>query len=210
MIQMKTILFQGDSITDAMRWKDGEEYMGSGYATMTAGKIGMNYPGKYRILNRGISGNRSCDLYARVKSDIINLKPDILTILIGVNDTWHELEVQNGVCVERYEDFLNMIVDDVKAALPKIKIILLEPFVMAGTGNAPYYDAFEEDVKKRQAVSKKVAEEHGLPYVFLQEKLEALAAKCSMDYVLYDGVHPSFAGHAVISEALYETLKEYL
>ena len=210
MTQMKTILFQGDSITDAMRYKEVDGYMGSGYATMTAGKIGLNYPGKYNILNRGISGNRSCDLYGRVRADIINLKPDILTILIGVNDTWHELEVQNGVSVARYEDLLNMLIEDVKKALPEIKIILLEPFVMLGSGTEQYYDAFAEDVVKRQEVCRKLAEKYELPYVLLQEKLEALAAKCSKEYVLYDGVHPTFAGHALISEALYETLKPML
>ena len=207
---MKTLLFQGDSITDADRCRESDEYMGSGYASMTAGKIGMNYPGQYRILNRGISGNRSCDLYARVKADIINLKPDILTILIGVNDTWHELAHNNGVSVERYEDLLNMLICDVKKALPNIKIVLLEPFVMLGSGTGNYYEAFAEDVKKRQHVCEKVAQKHGLPYVLLQKKLEDLAARCSSEYVLYDGVHPTFAGHAVISEALYEALEPIL
>ena len=207
---MKTLLFQGDSITDADRCREADEYMGSGYASMTAGKIGMNYPGQYRILNRGISGNRSCDLYARVKADIINLQPDILTILIGVNDTWHELAHNNGVSIERYEDLLNMLICDVKKVLPNIKIVLLEPFVMLGSGTEPYYDAFAKDVKKRQMVCQKVAQQHGLPYVLLQKKLEDLAAMCSAEYVLYDGVHPTFTGHAVISEALYEVLKPIL
>ena len=207
---MKTILFQGDSITDAGRVRDAYAHLGGGYATMTAGKIGLNFPGKYNCLNRGIGGNRSCDLYARIKADIINLDPDILTILIGVNDTWHELAHNNGVSVERYEDFLNMLICDVKQALPNIQIVLLEPFVMLGSGTEPYYEAFAEDVAKRQAICQKVAQQHSLPYVLLQKKLDALAAVSCNEYVLVDGVHPSFAGHAVIAEALYEALKSIL
>ena len=207
---MKTILFQGDSITDVGRCRDNEHYLGSGYATMTAGKIGVNYPGQYVCLNRGISGNRSCDLYARIKSDIINLKPDILTILIGVNDTWHELAHQNGVSIKRYETLLDLLICDVKEALPAIKIVLLEPFVLKGTDTDIYFDAFAEDVAKRQVVCKKLSEKHDLPFVPLQNLLENFAKKTSNDYVLVDGVHPTYTGHTLISDALYHVLTSIL
>ena len=81
---------------------------------------------------------------------------------------------------------------------------------MKGSGTEAYYEAFAEDVASRQAVCQRVAQQHGLVYVQLQEKLEALAARSSGEYVLYDGVHPSFAGHAVIAEALYEALEPIL
>ena len=103
-----------------------------------------------------------------------------------------------------------MLICDVKKALPNIKIVLLEPFVMLGSGTESYYEAFAEDVKKRQHVCEKVAQKYSLSYVLLQKKLEDLAARCSAEYVLYDGVHPTFAGHAVISEALYEALAPIL
>ena len=83
---MKLILFQGDSITDTGRDFNYDHNTGYGYVTMTAGKIAVDYPGQFRFLNRGISGNRIVDVYARIKKDIINLKPDYVSILIGVND----------------------------------------------------------------------------------------------------------------------------
>ena len=100
---MKLVLFQGDSITDCGRNREADHPMGSGYATMAAGEIMAEHPGEYRFLNRGISGNRSVDLYARIKQDLINLKPDYLSILIGVNDVWHEYTRQNGVDADKFE-----------------------------------------------------------------------------------------------------------
>ena len=94
---MQTILFQGDSITDAGRSRENDYSRGFGYSTIVAGKIGRKYAGKYELKNKGISGNRVVDVYARIKSDIINLKPDYMSILIGVNDVWHEVRHQNGV-----------------------------------------------------------------------------------------------------------------
>ena len=87
---MKTIVFQGDSITDAIRNCENDNYMGSGYATMVAGELGLSEPNEYKFYNRGISGNRVLDLYARWKTDCLNLKPDYLSILVGINDVWHE------------------------------------------------------------------------------------------------------------------------
>ena len=210
MIQMKTILFQGDSITDCERNRDDSSCLGQGYAVITAEKIAANYPDQYRFLNKGISGNRSVDLYARVKCDIINLKPDILTIMIGVNDSWHELEEQNGVSVERYEELLNMLIEDVKKALPEIKIVLLEPFVMLGSGTEKYYDVFAQEVAQRQAICKRLAEKYDLLFVPLQEKLQSFAANNPTEDVLFDGVHPFYAGHLLICDALYEALKPIL
>ena len=95
---MKRILFQGDSITDACRSRESDDWKGMGYPTFVSGKLGYEFPNEYEFLNRGVSGNRSIDLIARIKEDMINLKPDIMSILIGVNDVWHEFGSQNGVC----------------------------------------------------------------------------------------------------------------
>ena len=105
---MKTILFQGDSITDTGRDKQNPTSLGNGYASMTASKICVDYPGQYECFNRGISGNRSVDLYARIKAHGTNMKPDIMTILIGINDVWHEFGSQNGVDAPKYERIMDM------------------------------------------------------------------------------------------------------
>lgn len=207
---MKTILFQGDSITDCGRHREADAYMGSSYATMLAGDISLGYPGQYEFVNRGIGGNRSADLYARIRPDIINLKPDILTILIGVNDTWAELAHNNGISVENYENIYDMLIRDVKNALPQTKIIILEPFVLHGVDTDIYFDAFSEDVAKRQAVCRKLAEKHGLLFVPLQEMLRTFEEEHPGVKVVLDGVHPNFTGHRLIADALYDVLKPIL
>lgn len=207
---MKRILCQGDSITDFLRADESQNYMGSGYVTMLAGKIALAHPGKYEVVNRGISGNRVVDLYARIKKDVINLKPDILTVLIGVNDVWHEIAHQNGVATEKYEKILSMFVEEVKEALPDVKIILMEPFVLEGKDTAEHMDCFAPVVAANARACRRVAEKFDLGFVPLQEKLRAFAEETSNEYVLFDGVHPAPAGHAIITEALFEELNKIL
>lgn len=96
MKEMKTILFQGDSITDAGRNKEASQDLGGGYPCLVGAKLGRRYPEKYRFLNRGIGGNKVTDLIGRWKRDCINLQPDYLSILVGVNDVWHELDWREG------------------------------------------------------------------------------------------------------------------
>ena len=207
---MKTIVFQGDSITDCTYPRQYPTELGNGYVTMTAGAVTLNYPGLYRCINRGISGNRSTDMYARIKSDVLNLKPDILTVLIGVNDVWHEFQANNGVSAPKYEMILKLFLQEVREALPQCKIILLEPFVLKGTANEAYFEAFRDEVYLRAKACRRVAEEFGLPFVPLQEKISALAQLTDNAYVLHDGVHPTSAGHALITRELYPVLQTIL
>ena len=91
------------------------------------------------MYNRGVSGNHVVDLYARIKTDIINLKPDYMSILIGVNDVWHTFDGQeNGVEAEKYFRIYSALIEEIKEALPEIKIMILEPFTLKGTGNQAY------------------------------------------------------------------------
>lgn len=207
---MKLILFQGDSITDTGRDFNYDPDMGYGYATMTAGKILVDYPGKFRFLNRGISGNRIVDLYARIKRDIINLKPDYLSILIGVNDVWHEIGEQNGVSEEKFRMVYDLLIRELKEALPELKILILEPFVLEGPATEHAIETFTTEVAKRAEVCKELAEKHGLIFIPLQKKLEALAEATSNTYVLIDGVHPNTAGYELISRELYAAYAKIL
>ena len=147
---MKTILFQGDSITDAGRDKATDGHMGFGYATFVKGAIGMDYPNEYQFINRGISGNRIVDVYSRIKMDILNLKPDIMSLLIGVNDVWHELNNQNGVEAEKFFKIYDMLIEEIKQELPDIKIIILEPFVLKTGATEEKWDVFSVEVAKKR------------------------------------------------------------
>lgn len=196
---MKRILFQGDSITDCSRNRDDDLNKGMGYATLVSARLGYDNFGEYEFINRGISGNRIVDLYARIKNDIINLKPDYMSILIGVNDVWHDFAHQNGVDSEKFEKIYSMLIEEVKAALPDIKIMILEPYVLKGTATEDVWEEFRSEVEKRAAAAKRVAEKYGLVFVPLQDKFDEMASKQPEPYWTWEGVHPSSAGHELIA-----------
>ena len=210
---MQTILFQGDSITDAGRSREDDMNAGLGYPTLIKGELGYEYPNQYIMYNRGISGNRVVDVYARIKADIINLKPDVMSILIGVNDVWHEFGHHNGVDAEKYFKIYSMLIEEIKAALPDVKIMILEPFVLRGDGTDNTQDEpdkwniFHTEVLKRAEKARKIAETYNLPFIPLQDKFEEAAKLAPNDYWLRDGVHPTTAGHELIKREWIKTFK---
>lgn len=199
----KTILFQGDSITDCGRERTQPEELGRGYPRLIASELGFDFPEEYTFYNRGISGNRIVDVYARIKADIINLKPDVMSLLIGVNDVWHEIDCQNGVSTEKFEKIYNLLIQEIKAALPDIKILIMEPFVLPGSATCDQEDMpdrwnrFSSDVYAHAAAAKRVAEANGLSFVQLQDQFTELDAKHPGIW-LVDGVHPTAFGHQLI------------
>lgn len=201
------ILFQGDSITDVGRPRDHDFFMGSGYATLVSAHLGFEEPGKYEFVNRGVSGNRIVDVYARMKVDILNLKPDIMSILIGVNDVWHEFSYQNGVDAEKFYKVYAMLIEEVKAALPDIKIMILEPFALKARATEEHWEEFRSETEKRAAMAKKIADTYNLPFIPLQKGFDELAAKVTPDYWLFDGVHPSPMGHEYIKTQWLKAFK---
>lgn len=202
------ILFQGDSITDAGRSRENDDVLGSGYPLLVKAALGYEAPGEYEFLNRGISGNRVVDLYARIKADIINLKPDVMSILIGVNDVWHEFSRENGVDAEKYYKIYDMLIEEVKIALPEIKIMILEPFVLKASATEEKWEGFYAETKKRAQMAKKIAEKYDLPFIALQAGFEELSKLQPADYWLADGVHPTAMGHEFIKNKWIEEFKK--
>lgn len=202
------ILFQGDSITDAYRARDNDWNLGIGYPRLVNAHLGLEEAGEHEFFNRGISGNRIVDLYARIKRDIINLKPDVMSILIGVNDVWHGLDEKspNGVDEDRFYDVYCMLIEDVKKALPNIKIMILEPFVLKASATEGKWDVFKSEVEIRAQKAREVAQKYDLTFVELQSGFDTLCEKAPADYWLGDGVHPSANGHEFIKR---EWLKAY-
>ena len=203
------ILLYGDSITDASRIRE-EEYCpgahGYGYARMITNELMGTDPYKYQVLNRGISGNRITDLYARVKGDVWNHQPDVLSILVGVNDVWHEISHGDGTELDRFEKIYRALIEETKERLPNIKILLMEPFVTEGTATTPQMDRFSA-VKEYAKVVKKLADEYGLFFLPLQEKMEACHEKFP-EYCTSDGVHPHVAGAKVIADEWLKLFRE--
>ena len=201
------ILFQGDSITDAGRVREDETNVGRGYPILVKAKLGLENPGKYEFINKGISGNRVVDLYARIKSDIINLKPDVMSILIGVNDVWHEISRENGVDADKFYKIYDMLIEEVKTALPDIKIMIMEPFVLNASATQGNWEEFNAEVKKRAQMAKKIAEKYNLPFIELQKGFDELTKKEEPSYWLKDGVHPTEMGHEYIKNQWLEAFK---
>ena len=211
------IVFFGDSITDMGRNREHNKTTdiwsyGSGYPIFVASDLYKIDPNKYEVINRGISGNRIVDLYARIKSDVWNLQPDVLSILIGVNDVWHEINWKNGVEIERFEKTYRNLIEDTLKALPNIKVVLCEPFVLKGkatenTEDIP--DKYERflAVYEYAKVVKKLAKEYNLYFLPLQEKFVERAEIYGVEPFLYDGVHPMIAGATLIADEWLKLFK---
>ncbi len=210
----KRILFQGDSITDAGRTKDDFYHLGVGYANMVKVSMNTDYPNEYEFINRGVAGNSIVDLYARVKVDFINLKPDYASIFIGVNDTWHELENNNGVDTDRFENIYTMLIEDVKAACPETKLMIISPYVLEGSGTCnteeepDRLDRFRKDLAEKAAVAKRIAEKYNLPLLELQPAMDEACTKAPASHWVYDGVHPTAFGHELLKRLWIKTFKE--
>lgn len=205
---MKVFLFQGDSITDANRVDDNEDNfgLGCGYPLLVSADLAKNRKGEFRFINRGVSGDRITDVYTRIKEDIINLKPDYMSILIGVNDVAHELTMSCGVVTEKFERIYGMLIEEIKEALPEIKIIILEPFVLNGSATSELWDSYKSEVKKHAQAAKRIADKYKLEFVPLQDKFDEACADGDTRYWSVDGVHPTAAGHQIIKEELTEAI----
>ena len=202
----KTVLFYGDSITDAQRNRQDDNYRGSGYATLVSARLGLENPGEYSFVNRGIMGNTVVDLYNRRQTDVFDLKPEIMSILIGVNDAAvHNSTPDNpdGVPTDEYERVYTKLVEEILASNPSIKLMILEPFVLPGTlsckGRDDIYPGFKHETELRAKKAQCVAEKFGIPFIRLQNLFDEACKKAPVEYWLHDGVHPTSAGHEIIA-----------
>lgn len=205
---MKIVLF-GDSITDGARYREegyGPASYGFGYVRIIGNELMGADPYKYQVVNRGISENTVTDLYARIKGDVWNLKPDVLSILIGVNDVWHEISHGAGTELDRYEKTYRSIIEETKERLPNVTMMICEPFVTEGTATTPDMDRFLA-VKEYAKVAKKLAEEYGLVFVPFQAQIDECYRKFP-EYCLSDGVHPHVAGVKTLADAWLKVFRE--
>jgi lysophospholipase L1-like esterase len=204
-----TILFQGDSITDTGRNRDlpqanHGQALGHGYCNQIASTLLRHHPTRnLQFYNRGISGNRVVDLYARWRSDAINLRPSIISILIGVNDTWHHFGSNNGVEVDRYAEVYRMLLEYTRKELPSTHFILCEPFVLPC---GVVQNEWQEEMSQRQQIVKTLAADFGADFVPFQKQFDEVSATPAPEYWLGDGVHPTPAGHRLMAESWMETV----
>lgn len=205
-----TILFQGDSITDAGRDRKREnkvndsKAIGRGYVHSIASQLLADYPSdNLKIYNRGISGNKVFQLANRWDKDCLTVKPDVLSILIGVNDIWHALKGKSDGTVEKYEkDYAELLQRTLKA-LPDVKLVICEPFVLrCGAVNDEWFPEFD----KYRDVAKKMATDFNAVFVPFQSMFDKAVTQAPAKHWAADGVHPTMAGGGLMAEEWLNTV----
>lgn len=211
----KLILFQGDSITDGNRIKTNEwdlnHQMGHGYSFLINAKLGAKYPEKgYRFINRGISGNRIADLFGRWKEDALKYSPDILSIMIGVNDVCSYVSNGTGSAADRFEKIYQLLIDEVKENKPETQIVICEPFMLDVGEEHELTVQRMESLLLLQAKTRLIAEGNGAVFVPLQDKFNEMGKKYGNEYWIWDGVHPTVCGHQLIADEWIRCCAEIL
>lgn len=197
------VLFQGDSITDAGRSRDkagvanDQAGLGGGYAAMAAAGLLMDFPDReLKIYNRGISGNKVYQLAERWEADCTKLRPNLVSILIGVNDYWHTLSGGYKGTAEIYERDYRALVKRTLEQLPGVSLMICEPFVLrTGAVNEKWFPEFD----KYRAASRRVADEFKALFVPFQLTFDRAVKFAPAEHWAKDGVHPSAAGAALMA-----------
>lgn len=202
---MNVIVFQGDSITDAGRSREHQEAnstrsLGRGYAGLITAQLMGEQPSKnWQCYNRGISGNKVFQLAERWQADCLDLQPDVLSILIGVNDFWHTLTNNYKGTAETYEQDLRALLNLTKQSLPDLKLIIGEPFAVAGgsaINDAEWYPKFN----RYRAAAKNIAEDFGAAWIPYQTLFDEALAEAPVEYWCPDGVHPAIPGSYLMAQ----------
>lgn len=191
------ILFQGDSITDACR--DRSDYHNlAGYALYTAEILGDGN----EYIDLGISGDRSIDILNRYERDIKDIAPDVMTILIGINDVWRRYDSNAYTSPEEYERNLKTILSKVKSDLPETKIIVIEPFLLPASDKRHW----RRDLAEVIEAARNVAVEYADGYVPMDGIFAKQRLSCPWQKLSEDGVHPAEEGHKLIAKYLAEEI----
>lgn len=196
--QGSRVLFQGDSITDGNRGAPRPKphprpWLRVHHRGQTWGRLSRT---ETRLYNRGVSGNTVLNLETRWAKDTLALKPDLLSVMIGVNDNG------KGVALETYEATYDKILTEARAQNPKLKLVLMEPFVRHPGKPVP------EGIVARQAIVAKLALKHGAALVRLQKLFDDAAAKTADDYWVWDSVHPTYRGHQLMADEWERVVRE--
>ncbi|MET9105394.1 SGNH/GDSL hydrolase family protein [Streptomyces zhihengii] len=193
------LLFQGDSITAAKREADIPSDLGRGYVRRVAHALADTHP-DLQVVNRGVSGNRAADLAERWQNDTLALKPQLVSVLIGVNDTWRRFDRDDPTSVTAYEQSYRRIL--ALSADQNSRLVLVEPFLLPVRAEQW---AWREDLDARIAVVRRLAWEFNAPFL----AADGLLNQAACDYggaaaLTDDGVHLNDAGHSVLAQAWLE------
>ncbi len=215
------ILFQGDSITDTGRSRDEKKpniHLGNGYVSMIAGQlIAENPDAGYEIYNRGVSGNRIGDTYARWLEDAVRMDFDLLSILSGVNDVGFHLRMNRGSDPDRFESIYDLMLKEAVESHPNARIILVEPFIfrfpiepgMASEDICRDWDLWKREIHARGDRVEKLAKKYGALFVPMFDHFESLCAKHDPRLFSLDCIHLTPAGNHILAQRWLETARRY-
>ncbi len=198
------ILFQGDSITDAGRDYNDPKSLGEGYAYYSAKAVSEAFPDtEFEFINRGINGHRAEDLSRRWTKDAIELNPDVVSILIGINDTWHRAAEKNWVPNEEFEGYYRDLLERLKKET-HTKIIMLEQFLLY----VPDKDCFHVDLDPKIQITRKLAREYADVFIPLDGLFAAASVGTAPTEFASDGVHPTKKGAELIAGHYLEAYRK--
>lgn len=203
------VLFQGDSITDCHRHREetlfnSERGLGYGYVNHAAAVLVLNHASLApQVYNRGISGNKVYQLRDRWQQDCYDLKPDVLSILIGVNDFWHALGGGYDGTPETYRRDYLALMEQTRERMPDMQVVICEPFAINGVKAVT--DAWYPKFYEIQAAAREVADQYADVFVPFQQVFDRAMEVAPAAYWTGDGVHPNLAGDQLIARAWLET-----
>ncbi|NLE24557.1 MAG: SGNH/GDSL hydrolase family protein [Clostridiaceae bacterium] len=204
------LIMIGDSVTDCGRARPvGEgrsEAIGNGYVSLVQSSIMTAYPERrIRVINMGVSGNTVRDLKERWESDVIALKPDWLSIMIGINDVWRQfdlpLQKELHIYIDEYKETLEELVDKTKSKLKGL--VLMTPYYIEPNKN----DAMRAMMDKYGAAVKKLAEKHGTLFADTQASFDRILKFYHPNMICWDRVHPNNVGHMVLAQVFLNAIE---
>ena len=229
-----TVLFYGDSITHGGRLNsmDGNHVIGHGYQEMLSARMGFeNLENMPKFINKGVSGDAVCQLYGRLTADVLKYKPDMISILVGVNDIYRGFGLPHGMTTDKFIAVYRMMINDIRTVLGDPTIIICEPFYLDykkpedSYKNTPYvvcetpfYPGYfltnsneieefsRKEMRYMQSELKKLVIDSGCIFVPLQEEFDKAAEIVPPEYLIWDTVHPTIVGHEIIARRWYEVV----
>ena len=196
------ILFQGDSVTDAGRDRSQPSDMGFGYPKYASAMIEDAFPDiDFAFVNLGISGNRTEDLVARMQSDFIEIQPDIVSIMIGINDVWHHYAFScTYTSSEAFEQNYTTLLEEIKQKT-NAKIMIIQPYLI----DVPDKQILKAELAEKQEIVARLAEKYADVYLPMHEIFQADEAEDKTVYAA-DGVHPTEDGACLIAQKYLEAI----
>jgi lysophospholipase L1-like esterase len=204
------LLFQGDSITDAFR--DPAEInpafqLGNGFVFLIACRLGLEQPGRFEFLNRGVSGNGVNELLARWDADALGLKPDAISLLVGVNETIRAFRGEPSLKEEEFQKGIRILIERTLAASDAPRLMVLEPFLLLAGEVTPDWQAH---LKIRQKILCDLCSEFDSPFIETQKIFDERLCQAPPAYWAYDGIHPTHAGFALLASIWLDKALPYL